>query len=113
MGGKEKEEGETKKLNEMKANSHSQGCGSFVCLFVCFAVSLRSKTKPKKKKKRPKRKSFRTESCSESSESDQLYCWLLFLFIFQQAGASEDDTEDFLARVPATHTTFFFGSPLS
>lgn len=40
MGGKE-----IKKRNTMKANSHSQGCGSCVCLFVCLVVSLRNKNK--------------------------------------------------------------------
>ena len=40
---------EREERNTMKANSHSQGCGSFVCLlvclYVCFVVGVRSTKK--------------------------------------------------------------------
>ena len=50
VGGKNRKEREERKT--MKGNSHSRGCGSCVCLFVCLFASLLVWGAQKKKKKK-------------------------------------------------------------
>lgn len=86
MGGKA-----TENRKEMKANSHSQGCGS---LFACLAVSAGNKHKQKSETKAS------GQEVVAAASSECVVSFALVLFIFQEAFG---DREDFpYVSLPAT-----------
>lgn len=54
----------------MKANSHSQGCGSFVCVFVCYC------------KEQKQDKHVRTGSSRDSADLDPPSALSRLVFMF-------------------------------
>lgn len=83
----------------MKANSHTQGCGSFACLLVLL---LAWGTKTNKRQKLQDRKLLQ-QHWFRSSQYVVLF--VVILFIFQQAAASDGDKD---RSLPATRPASLF-----